>query len=495
MAYDKGMITKPVSIADVQKCVPVLLKRTNTSTGQVERRSSCDLGVLCSAQTGNQVTARDGKGTWTVESRVEINKWAWYKPIDFTKVGMLTESDRQTKYYGLFFRENTDAESLLKSTSPTVDLFNAAAASSYEWSYIPPKGGAASPYRLTDFVGETNNMGYKHDTKPPFEIYKNWGLSYSTLNNVANTYSIVTTGNNYEWSLKIYSDYTNATTKEIYAGCLFTGYKMKYNTQPQYDINGPDSLAIPMTKLLAKDPDNNYNINLNGANWRIGMIVYVPSSTFGLFVCKKTIKASLSGVNGENVRDLSVEMCTNQELALAMYRYMSGKTEYTFRALPVLIKDVKIGQSSKQSATDIARTYVNILSSPDTKIYPLPTGSVEIGITVTNDQGGDAQPISNGFTLETKYQSSTSTTTWGYHNINVITVTTTTAITAKKTVQLDFDYADLEGTYTYNGSFEIPAGSSFVLNGVSYYGKIFSYNGKSGGLEMRIEKIRKFIVS
>lgn len=483
MSYDKGMITKPVSIADVQKCVPVLLKRTNTSTGQVERRSSCDLGVLCSAQTGNQVTARDGKGTWVVENRVEINKWAWYKPIKYAIIGMLTEAMRKAAYYGLFFRENTDAENLLKSATPTESAFNEAASSSYEWSYLRPTGGSTSPYRLTDFVGETNNGGYKHNTKPPFEIFGDWTVELTKLNDVANTYSVVPTGSNYDQSITMYANYTNTT--EIYAGNLFLGYQMKYNTQSQYDINGPDPMAIPMTSLLGAG-----GVNTEAGYWRVGMIVFVPGSTahVGLFVSKKTFIASKSGVNGENVRDLSIEMCTNQELALAMYRYMSGRTEYTFRALPVLVKDVKIQQNSKQSATDIARTYIEI-NGNGTKIYPLPTGSVEIGIKVTNtlSGGGDEDKSTSGnFTLGTKWVASA-----GYEPVNVITITSTSPITKAWTAYLDIDYEDAEGTHTLlNRNCSIPAGSQFDAQGVTYNGVTLN-----GGVRLRITTIRKFIVS
>lgn len=443
-----GIISQPVSFADVNS----VLGTSHTS-----------LALLC---TDNN-----------------INKWAWYKPIDFTKIGMLTESNRQTKYYGLFFRENTDAENLLKSTSPTVDLFNAAAASSYEWSYIPPKGGAASPYRLTDFVGETNNMGYKHSTKPPFEIFGDWTVELTKLNDVANTYSVVPNGSNYDQSITMYANYTNTT--EIYAGNLFLGYQMKYNTQPQYDINGPDPMAIPMTSLLGAG-----GVNTETGYWRVGMIVFVPGSTahVGLFVSKKTFIASKSGVNGENVLDLSIEMCTNQELALAMYRYMSGRTEYTFRALPVLVNDVKFSQSPKQSATDIARTYIQI-NGNGTKIYPLPTGSVEIGIKVTNTQSGgedEDKSISGNFKLGTKWMA-----TAGYEPVNVITITSTSPITRAWTANLDFDYEDADGTHTLlNRNYSIPAGSHFDAQGVTYNGVTLN-----GGLRLRITTVRTFIVS
>ena len=453
MSYDNGMISKPVSIRDVQRCLG---------------SSSGDLGTLC---------VRDN-----------INKWAWFKPIRTSNIGLLNESMRQSARYGLYFRENTDAENLLKGTVTINETnFNKAASSNYEWSYIRPTGGSSSPYRLTDFVCEDPSLGligYKHNTQPPYEIFGDWGVKLSTLNKVANIYSVRTKGNNYGWSIEMYSDYNETT--EIYAGNIFTGYKMKYNTQSQYDINGPDPMAIPMTYLLS---------GTVGAtqNWRVGLIVYVPARTsggnasVGMFVSKKNIKDS-SGENGENVRDLSVEMCTNQELAYIMCQYMSGKTEYTFRALPVLVKDVKISQSPKQSQTDIARTSVNILSSPDTEIYPLPTGSVEIGIKIVPESSGgdsEADATSNNFTLGIMWVATT-----GYDPINAITITYPSSITSDKTAQLDIDYVDADGTHTLNTNYSIPAGSYFMADGVTYNGVVIV-----GGLRLGISTIRRFIVS
>lgn len=458
MAYDSTnqIVVAPVSVADVQKALGT---------------SANDVGSLCSS--------------------LLINKWAWYKPIMYPTVAILTESMRQTKYYGLFFRENTDAENLLKSSSPTVDMFNAAASSSYEWSYIRPMGGGQSPYRLADFVSDTTDtMGYKHSTKPPFEIFGDWNVKRKDLNNVANVYSVASTASGYNWGITIKS---SPSGSEIYAGNLFVGYRMKYNTQPQYDINGPDGMAIPMTYLLGAG-----GVNTEVDYWRVGMIVFVPASGVrsafvGLFVSKKTFIASKSGVNGENVRDLSVEMCTNQELAFMMNEYMSNKslTDCTFRALPVLVRDVLLSFRSgyNPQGQPIQRSIINVGASNDTKIYPLPTGSVEIGISVVGEQsgGGDEDKSTSGnFTLGTKYVA-----TAGYEPVNVITITSTSPITKAWSAYLDIDYEDADGTHTLlNRSCPIPSGSKYKADGVEYYGITLN-----GGVRLRITTIRTFIVS
>lgn len=89
MAYNPNthIISAPVSIYDLQRAVPVTLRRTNSNTGQVETVSSNDLGVLCAAVVGDTIPANDGYGSWTVISRIKINMWARFRPVEYKSNG------------------------------------------------------------------------------------------------------------------------------------------------------------------------------------------------------------------------------------------------------------------------------------------------------------------------------------------------------------------------------------------------------------------------
>ena len=134
------IITAPVSIYDLQRCVPVTLRRTNTSTGEVEQASSNDLGVLCSAIVGQTIPSQDGHGNWTVFSRVPINMWARYKPILYASVIPLTSAQWNAQRHGV------DRSSVLPLLDTNGRLNHDV------WTYSRPTGGIASPYRMTDFV-------------------------------------------------------------------------------------------------------------------------------------------------------------------------------------------------------------------------------------------------------------------------------------------------------------------------------------------------------
>lgn len=116
MSTNKGIITKPVSIADVQKTLGVTVN---------------SVGGLCTSDA--------------------INKWAKCKPVSRAKLTPLTEEERKGtggtgEYYGL--------QCTLTQITISPELHNVG------FEYIRPTGGLASPYRLSDFDG------YDHAAEP-----------------------------------------------------------------------------------------------------------------------------------------------------------------------------------------------------------------------------------------------------------------------------------------------------------------------------------------
>ena len=112
------------------------LKCSQSDMSQISSRNTFDLGRLC--------------------THTNINKWAKYKPIHHSGLQILSESartDRQGdgEYYGVKIRmDSMDMSSLHNVT----------------FAYNRPKGGASSPYRLSDFINEAGTAGYNHLAKP-----------------------------------------------------------------------------------------------------------------------------------------------------------------------------------------------------------------------------------------------------------------------------------------------------------------------------------------
>ena len=141
MANSNGMITAPVSIQDVR---------------QVLGNSSTDLGTLCKAS--------------------QINMWAKYKPIYHSEVGLLKNSQRQNSGHSVsgYAISWGVMKPAVSSWLDYIDTSNGVVKSGM-WGYDRPQGGAASPYRLADFVeisdsGVITGNGYSHSAKCPIQI-------------------------------------------------------------------------------------------------------------------------------------------------------------------------------------------------------------------------------------------------------------------------------------------------------------------------------------
>ena len=127
--------------------IPLVAKELGTTEN--------DLGRLCTHQN--------------------INKWSKYKPIDVNKVEGLLESDFAFKKYGLPLKQFTTLDALITYYR----------ANPIKFEYQKPKGGALSPYRLSDF------RNYEKLAERPYllsssimgDIYKGTGNPTVSLKN------------------------------------------------------------------------------------------------------------------------------------------------------------------------------------------------------------------------------------------------------------------------------------------------------------------------
>lgn len=142
MANANGIISPPVSVYDIQGAL---------GTGQT------DVGSLC--------------------KHANINMWARFKPIYCAGVTPLKNSQRDNT--GHVVTGYAISWGIMKPTamswSDYIDTTTGVVKSG-KWLYDRPTGGAASPYRLTDFVeidnnGATTGYGYLHQAVCPITFH------------------------------------------------------------------------------------------------------------------------------------------------------------------------------------------------------------------------------------------------------------------------------------------------------------------------------------
>lgn len=136
MSYSNGIVTAPVSFADVNAAL---------STNHT------DLGHLCSDE--------------------RINKFARYKSVRFPEAGLITDADRKSVCHGLVLPAAVElSEQAFGNNSATYAAIRQACEG--DWGYNPPNGGASAPYRLTDFANaeHPSSEGYYHNAVPPIIV-------------------------------------------------------------------------------------------------------------------------------------------------------------------------------------------------------------------------------------------------------------------------------------------------------------------------------------
>ena len=135
MANSGGLITAPVTIQDVR---------------QVLGNSSTDLGTLCKAS--------------------QINMWAKYKPVVLALIDTVSQFDKtNNKWYSwaTWWKGQTGTCGCVPHVlSNAADVVNYCSGGLNGWSYTKPGGGAAAPYRLTDFAG------YYHGAVAPIGSFR-----------------------------------------------------------------------------------------------------------------------------------------------------------------------------------------------------------------------------------------------------------------------------------------------------------------------------------
>ena len=475
------MIYNNVEVSDVQSLVPVTIKRT--VNGVTEKKSSGDVGVLCSGYVGMSVPDNEGGAAWTVSSRIDINKWAWYKPIQYATLAFLDDAKRQEKKFGLTPTTNNTALQILRGELAMTEAnFNLAIANTNEWIYNMPTGGANSPYRLHDFICEdpTLNRGYKHTTEPPICIGTDWHVNKTNLETVFDQYGVFSSGTAPNQTIIVRSA-KSGSAEQLRCGLIPEHlFKMRFGVETAYNIGGADVMTIPLPFIFTL-----------GEAWRMALMVYVPGYTaggntfdarIGVFVSTRILQ--FYNNNSETVPAILPDLATNQNLARHMWGFLdaSNNASYSFRCLPILVKNVTI---SAGGTIDSSVTLQNT-----GQVYTMPSsikGVLETSITVNDDTIIDSRRLAtSGLWVLGILQNGQ----YGYVNGTLIPISNIVIYYDQETAQGAEPQIDVNAKYslvfhrwvnnqqeevTLNNTVDgrvIQAGQTITINGMRYYGTI-----------------------
>lgn len=353
MGYNKGVITEPVSIRDIQRALGV---------------SITDLGLLC--------------------KHANINKWAMYKPEQLAPLSFITMAQRRANYFGLTPACNDKAKlvaygyngSDAKNVGATGYSINEISGANLPWPYTKPIGGNTSPYRQTDFASDRDRVGapgYRHDARPPIFGWTDWELFYADVERIANA-SIVP---------YIYNDSTDPTEWKVdnflYDGTFYNAISGRLSENSASQFGGAGSDMIPVAWLLG---------GVATEKWRIGIGVFLSDGGGGedkmhIITSCYPMKYLVNATSIQAQGPVFPALCTNQFLCKKMIAALGSSSTVTFSAIPLLVRNCiqTVGQLDGGQQTLVS------LYSSDTLIYSVPSNSTTITITLRNETKPDIQ--------------------------------------------------------------------------------------------------------
>ena len=365
MANNGTIITPPVGFRDVQ---------------QVISESYNDLGRLCKS--------------------AKINKWAKFKPV--VKAGIvrqLTYEELSNAKFGLtpivnatLYGKSDASDTTTSPVSSTTDLENVLN-SNRQWTYTPPSGGMAAPYRLTDFAPTSDKMtlnyGYHHKTPPPIEGVTGKVFDLSHINNCANNTTITSVAGEsaYDWEL---NDTNNASP-------LYSGLAFRFGDASGDVVNNASTYAIALNEILGIS---------NSENWRLAVAVQVPVSGqlsyMRVFTGKMTFEAAHALTSGK-AQAIMPSLGTNQYLCKLIKDYsdyLYGMTaqedvidnkklsldtqtfSFVLPAMLCVVKDIGMGGVSRQGSST---SYTHALLTQGSTLYSAPALLTRFELTVNDN--------------------------------------------------------------------------------------------------------------
>ena len=341
MSVTNNIISAPVSIDDVNN---------------VLGHGSTDLGTLCKSS--------------------KINKWARWKPVQFSKISELTEKELMSTKYGLVPQQNTKLLEVLtnkKTLGSTGYSYNDLVNANTEWDYNRP----TSYYRLTDFLSSLSYGGYNHNTSAPIDGFGNHTIYLKNIPDPTDLSSTTGTADTNSQGVIIRG-----------ASLLYSQFKMRFSnsegeSQSWQAIGGADPWIIPINSLLGSITTGNFRLAL--------AIAY--KGFMKLIVGSATLKELLnnSSLQDSAVRWIAPNFFTNADLYYQL-KSDASSNKITVSAIPCIVEDAQISVPSSSSS------YVSTSSLGS--VYSMPKGRISISITI---EGGEIKDEKDYFKVITRF--------------------------------------------------------------------------------------------
>lgn len=258
---------------------------------------------------------------------------------------------------------HTALENAIRNIDNTQPEPSAVSASSNAYRYLAPTGGAASPYRITDFADRPDSdapaglqflRNYDGSASAP-DSWRDWTLTEAQLKSCSEkTVSSIPGGT--DWTLP-----TNNT------GLIYTDCDVRFGIGSGDVVGYRPSNAMPLSFIFGEG-------KIASEKWRLGIAVYLP---YGISAVSTKARwmvfagiAPLTSSNGGNAFPRTV---SNIELCQALWYNFNSKGVTSFTFIPCLLLNSTLTGTAVNSSKYTTR--VDLVSSLNSQLLLPPTFS------------------------------------------------------------------------------------------------------------------------
>lgn len=304
-------------------------------------------------------------GHFCSSSNTNINKWSLWKP--YRCAGEASPSNLQVAqmHFGIDVStaRHTGLENAVRSASNSQPAPGRVAEAVSSYAYLPPTGGAASPYRITDYADTDDpnaaaqgiyfRREYDQGACAPDE-WHDWRMTEALLKSLSEkTYPNTDVGG-VTWTLP-----------DNDKGIRYQDCNLKLGPQTQEVIGYRPSNAMPLSYIFGDG-------RIASENWRMGVAIYLPKGVdtdnnprWMLFAGNGTLTSS-NGRNALPFTGSSIELCK------ALYYNFKTHNINEFTFIPCIVLNCTPGYTAAGSASAYT-TRVELLASLNAQLLLPPT--------------------------------------------------------------------------------------------------------------------------
>ena len=319
-----------------------------------------------------------------------INKWAKFKPIPYATIGILPDTTRKSRNFGIIniptWSNINKMANFVLGLVPSQDMPANAPDIGIQpiyWGYRTPGGGSSEPYRLTDWSDDDGEYGYYHGAEQPVG-----GSLYTEYTIESSGHLRIVFKNGAQDVRTIKLDELTYPTAGYDVGNMYFGLMMvKQGTSTVYAATGPRISDLP--SLGAYVDINGLGPSYNGL-WDIFPMASADQITFTSSLGQLTNGKFIAFTTDVETVGIGATVVRMDVVPQTMYAYRDTDSSTRILYTGLTIENINSGQGSARVLFEVFNVNNTLLGSNTVTVSNVNVGArasvvgdVDLG-TLTN---------------------------------------------------------------------------------------------------------------